>query len=331
MADEGLQDSAILLMSLGEDGASEVFKHLSPREVQKLGETMAQLTNLSMDQVESVVAKFHGEASKQSNFGVDADAYLRSVLSKALGDDKANLLLDRILTGGDTAGLDRLKWLDAATIAEMIKNEHPQIIATILVHLERDQASGILSGLPPRTRNEVVLRVATLDSVQPIAMRELNEAMLKLLAGSEQFSRKPLGGVRTAAEMLNLLPGAMEAETVETVRQEDSDLAQKILDEMFKFEDLNELDDKSIQLILREVQGDSLILALKAADQSLREKIFRNMSARAAEQMKEDLESRGPVKLSEVEAQQKEIIKVVRRLSEEGQIVMGGKGDDAFV
>lgn len=331
MADEGLTEGAILLLTLGEEEASEVFKHLSPREVQKLGETMASLTNLTRDQVDKVLDRFHNEASAQASLDVDTDAYLRNVLSKALGPDKANLLLDRILSGGDTSAIERLKWLDAPTVAEMIKNEHPQIIATILVHLERDQASQVLGALTARTRNDVALRIATLDGVQPAALRELNEAMSKLFAGSDQLSRKPLGGVRMVAEILNMLPGSVENETVESVREVDADLAQKILDEMLKFEDLQKLDDKAIQSVLREVQGDSLVIALKGADTALRDRIFKNMSQRAAEQMREDLETKGPVKLSEVEAQQKEVIKIVRRLAEEGQIAIGGKGDDQFV
>lgn len=331
MADEGLTEGAILLLTLGEEEASEVFKHLSPREVQKLGETMATLSNLTRDQVDKVLTRFHSEAGAQASLDVDTDAYLRTVLSKALGPDKANLLLDRILSGGDTSAIERLKWLDAPTVAELIKNEHPQIIATILVHLERDQASQVLGALTARTRNDVALRIATLDGVQPTALRELNEAMSKLFAGSDQLARKPLGGVRMVAEILNMLPGAVETETVESVREVDADLAQKILDEMLKFEDLQKLDDKAIQSVLREVQGDSLVIALKGADAALRERIFKNMSQRAAEQMREDLETKGPVKLSEVEAQQKEVIKIVRRLAEEGQIAIGGKGDDQFV
>ncbi len=331
MADEGLTEGAILLLTLGEEEASEVFKHLAPREVQKLGETMAALSNLTREQVDKVLERFHSEASAQASLDVDTDAYLRNVLSKALGPDKANLLLDRILAGGDTSAIERLKWLDGPTVAEMIKNEHPQIIATILVHLERDQASQVLGALTARTRNDVALRIATLDGVQPIALRELNEAMAKLFSGNDNLSRKPLGGVRMVAEILNMLPGAVETETVDSVREVDADLAQKILDEMLKFEDLQKLDDKAIQSVLREVQGDSLVLALKGADATLREKIFKNMSQRAAEQMREDLESRGPVKLSEVEGQQKEIIKIVRRLAEEGTIAIGGKGDDQFV
>jgi flagellar motor switch protein FliG len=331
MSDEGITDGAILLLSLGEEEAAEVLKYLSPREVQRVGEAMARLTNITKDRIEAVLTKFQEEAAQHSSIGLETDAFLRKTLSSALGDDKANLVLDRILKGDDTSGIDRLKFVDSITVSELIRNEHPQIIATILVHLENDQGSEILSHLPPRLRNDVVLRLATLDGIQPNALRELNESLQKLLQGSDQIKKKTLGGVRTAAQMLNLLPAAMESEAVESIREFDPELAQKIQDEMFKFEDLLELDDRSVQLVLREVQTEALIVALKGADAALREKIFKNMSQRAAEQLREDLETKGPVRLSEVESQQKEMLKVVRRLSEEGQIALGGKGEDQFI
>ena len=328
---EGLHNSAVLLMALGAEEASEVFKFLTPKEVNQLGEYMAKLKNVSREQIDGVVEQFTTEAGAQSSIGMDTDEYLRNVLGKALGEEKAKLILDRILSGGDTSGIEKLKWIDAATVAELIKNEHPQIIATILVHLERDHAAAILDKMVPRVRADVMLRVATLDTIQPNALRELNDALSRALQGNDQLNRKSLGGVRMAAEILNLMPGAMEQEAVEAIRTHDADLAQKIQDEMFKFEDILNVDDKGMQAILREVQGDSLVLALKGADQAMRDKIFKNMSQRAAEQMKEDLETRGPVRLSEVEAQQKEILKIVRRLAEEGTLQLGAKGDDAFV
>jgi flagellar motor switch protein FliG len=332
MADEGLDQSAILLITLGEKEAGEVFKYLTPKEVQLLGNAMARTKNITKDKIKAVLNRFHSEASAQSSFGLDTDTYLRNVLNSALGEEKATMILDRILQGDDSAGIERLKWVDAETVAEIIKNEHPQIIATILVHLERDQASDILFKFTPRLRNDVVLRIATLDGVQPNALRELNEALAKQLVGSDQLKKKTLGGVRCAAEILNMLPGTIEGEAVESIREFDGELAQKIQDEMFKFDDLMDVDDRSLQLVLREVEAEKLIIALKGADAEIREKIFKNMSERAAEQLREDLESRGPVRLSEVEAQQKEILKIVRRLAEEGQLVLSsGKSEDAFV
>jgi flagellar motor switch protein FliG len=331
MNDEGVQKSAILLMSLGEDGATEVFKHLGPREVQKLGTAMSNLKNISRDKIASVLNEFHTSAGERTSFGLDSGAYLRSVLTKALGDDKAAGLLDRILHGGDTSGIDGLKWMDSAAVAELIKNEHPQIIATILVHLDRDQASEILAVLPERTRQDVLLRIATLDGVQPSALRELNDVLTKLLAGSTNIKKTAMGGVRAAAEILNFMPANLESGVIDNVKEYDAELAQKILDEMFVFENIVDIDDRGIQLLLREVQSESLIVALKGTSEELREKILKNMSQRAAEMLRDDMEAKGPVRVSEVEAEQKEILKIVRRLSDEGQIALGGRGEESFV
>ncbi|MFZ2973794.1 flagellar motor switch protein FliG [Ferribacterium limneticum] len=329
--DDGLERSATLLIALGEDNASEVLKHLGPREVQKLGHAMAALKSVPRTTVESVLDEFHKNAEEHSAVHVDTDNYIRSVLTKALGDDKASNLISRILQGGETSGIEGLKWMDATTVADLIKNEHPQIIATILVHLEHDHSSEILNHFTERLRNDVVLRIATLEGIQPTALRELNEAMMRILSGSTSVKRTAMGGVRTVAEILNFIGTANETSVVDAIREYDPDLAQKILDEMFVFENLMEIDDRSIQLILREVQSDSLILALKGASPDLREKIFKNMSQRAAEMLREDLESKGPVRLSEVEGEQKEILKVVRRLADEGQIVLGGAGGEQMV
>ncbi len=216
-------------------------------------------------------------------------------------------------------------------MADLIKNEHPQIIASILAHLERDQASAILTNFTERTRGDVILRIATLDGIQPDALKELNDVLTKLLAGGNRLKKAALGGVRTAAEILNFVGSADETAIIESIRAYDAELAQEILDEMFVFDNLMDLDDRGIQLLLREIQSESLIVALKGANEALREKIFKNMSQRAGEMLREDLEAKGPVRLSEVEAEQKEILKTVRRLADEGQLVLGGKGDDAYV
>ena len=326
--DEGIEKSAILLLSLGEDEAAAVLKHLGPKEVQKLGHAMAAIKAVPREKIESVLDKLHGETSQGSPVSVDENT-IRSMLTKALGDDRAANLISRIMQGGDTAGIESLKWMDAATVADLIKNEHPQIIATILVHLEFDHAGEILKLFTERLRNDVLLRIATLDGVQPTALHELNEALTRLLSGSGANVKKAaMGGIRHAAEILNFVGQQAETSIVDNVREYDPDLAQKILDEMFVFENLMDVDDRGIQLLLREVQSDSLIIALKGAPPELREKIFKNMSQRAAEMLREDLESKGPVRLSEVEAEQKEILKIARRLADEGQIVLGGKGGE---
>ena len=331
MIDGGVQKSAILMLALGEDEAVEVMKHLAPREVQKLGHAMAGMKAVAYNDVEEVLAEFLIEAERVPSFGLDADNYIRNVLTKALGGDEASTLLNRILQGSETSGIDALKWLEPHMVAELIGHEHPQIIATILVHLDRDHACEILNHCDDGLRKDVVLRIATLDGVQPSALRELNETLGKLLTGNENIKKKPMGGIRTAAEILNFMSGANEASVFEGLRSHDEDLAQKVMDAMFVFENIMEIDDRGIQLLLREVQSDALIVALKGAGTDLREKIFKNMSQRAAEMMREDLESKGPVRLSEVEAQQKEILQIVRRLADEGQIALGSKGEDAFV
>ena len=331
MADESVEKSAILLIALGEDYASEVLKHMGPREVQKLGHAMANLKTVPRSRVEAVLAEFHQISEEAAAVHVDTDAYVRAVLTKALGDDKAANLISRILQGGDTNGIEGLKWMDAPTVAELIRNEHPQIIASILVHLANDHASDILNLFTERLRNDVILRIATLEGIQPEALRELNDVMLRLLSGSANLKKSAMGGVRAVAEILNFMGTANETTVVDSIREYDPDLAQKILDEMFVFENLLDLDDRGIQLLLREIQSDSLILAMKGASEPLREKIFKNMSQRAAEMLREDLESRGPVRLSEVEAEQKEILKIVRRLADEGQLVLGGAGGEEMI
>jgi flagellar motor switch protein FliG len=327
----GLEDAAILLMSLGEEEAAEVFRHLSPKEVQRLGETIAKMKSISRDKVEGVLQKFSTVAALQSNLVPNTDEYVRSVLKKALGEDKANLLLDRILQGSDNAGIESLKWMDAASIAELLRNEHPQIVAAILVHLDHDLAGAVLKLFGERQRNEVLIRIATLDGIQPSALNDLNDVMSKVLAGGGKQRKASLGGAKTAAEIINMLGGAVETSVLDFIREADADLVQKITDNMFTFDDLDKIDDKGIQALMKEVQSESLVVALKGAKPELRDKILKNMSTRAAETLREDLESRGPVRLSEVEAEQKEMLKVVRRLIDEGQIVMAGGGSDEFV
>lgn len=331
MEDQGTQDAAIFLMSLGEEEAAEVFKHLSPKEVQKLGETIANMRSVTRERVDQVIGKFTDEAASHSLLVSDTNNYVKAVLKRALGDDKASLLIDRIMQGSDVSGIESLKWMDPVSIAELLRNEHPQIMAAILVHLESDLTAGVLKELPDRQRNEVMLRIATLEGIQPTALNDLNEVLYKVLAGGDKIRKTSLGGVQTAADIINMMGTQIETAVIESIRALDAELAQKIMDKMFTFEDLLKVDNKSIQMALKEVSTDSLVIALKGSSTELREHILANMSARAAEGLREDLESRGPVRLSEVENQQKEILKVVRRLSDEGLIVIGGGGDDSFV
>ncbi len=331
MDEAGLENAAILLMSLGEEEAAEVLKHLSPKEVQGLGETIAKMKSVPREKVENVLDKFATVAAGHSALVDDTDGYVRSVLRRALGEDKAKLLIDRILQGPDAKGIDTLKWMDAASVGELLRNEHPQIVAAILVHLEVEQASAVLKQFAERQRNEVLVRIATLDGIQPAALQDLNEVMSKVLAGGTPARKSALGGVKSAAEMINQLGSGAETAVLDYIRETDNELAQKIMDNMFTFDDLARVDDKGIQSLLKEAQSESLVIALKGATPEMREKVFRNMSSRAAETLREDLESRGPVRVSEVEAEQKELLKTVRRLVDEGQIVLASGGGDDFV
>jgi flagellar motor switch protein FliG len=331
MDDQGLEDAAIFLMSLGEHEASEVFKHLSPKEVQRLGETIARMKSVSRERYDGVLTRFSEQAHEQSSLVSDTDEYVKAVLRKALGEDKANLLIDRILQGSDVSGIESLKWMDASAIAELLRNEHPQIVAAILVHLEFDQVADVLKQMPERVRNEVMVRVATLDGIQPAALKDLNEVLSKVLSGGDRMRKSTLGGIKPAAEIINMMGSAIETSVLDYIREADNDLAQKIMDNMFTFDDLAKVDDKGIQSLLKEVQSESLIIALKGATPELRDKVFKNMSSRAAETLKEDLEARGPVRVADVESEQKEMLKIVRRLADEGVIVLAGGGDDQFL
>ena len=331
MDDKGLENAAILLMSLGEEEAAAVFKHLTPKEVQGLGEKISKMRAVSRDRVDNVLQQFHDVAAEQSMLVSDTDEYVKSVLRRALGEDKANLLIDRIMQGGDTAGIEALKWMDAQSVGELLRIEHPQIVAALLAHLDYDQAADVLKTFTERQRNEVLVRIATLDGIQPSALKDLNDVMNRVLAGGERTRKTSLGGVKAAAEMINMMGSSVETSVLDYIREADNDLAQKIMDNMFTFDDLEKVDDKGIQALLKEVQSESLVIALKGATPEMREKVFKNMSTRAAETLREDLEARGPVRVSEVESEQKEMLKIVRRLADEGQIVLGGGGDDEYL
>ena len=269
MDDKGAEDAAILLMSLGEEGASEVFKHLAPKEVQKLGETIAKLKVVPRDRVEEVLDKFESVAETQSMLVQDTDEYVRTVLRKALGDDKANLLLDRILQGSDVSSIESLKWMDPGSVAELLRNEHPQIVAAILSHLDFDQSSSVLRNFTERQRNEVLIRIATLDGIQPMALKDLNEVMGQILAGGERMKKSNLGGVKTAAEIINMMGSSVEASVLDYIREADSDLAQKIMDNMFTFDDLDKIDGKRDKLVgkLQEKYGYAKDQAEKEVDE----------------------------------------------------------------
>jgi flagellar motor switch protein FliG len=331
LAETNLERCAILMMSVGEDNAAEVFKYLSAREVQLVGGAMASLKQITRGDVDVVLEEFRQEADQFMAVTLGSDDYIRSVLTKALGTDRAAGLIEDILDAGDNAnGIDALNWLDASSVAELIADEHPQIIATILVHLERDRASGVLTFLNERLRNDVMLRIATFGGVQPTALHELTDVLNGMLSG-QGAKRSKMGGVRTAAEILNYMSSTDEDAVVANLRQLDADLAQRIVDEMFVFENLADIEDAAIQLILKEIDTTSLSIALKGAPEELRIKFFRNMSNRAAEMLRDDLDAQGPVRMSKVEEEQKAIVAVARKLAEAGLFTLGGLGNDEYV
>ena len=327
----GMARGAVLMMTLGEDAAAEVFKYLSAREVQQFGAAMAGLKQITREDVGNVLEEFREESEQFVAVTLGSDDYIRGVLTKALGSDRAASLIEDILEAGESgSGIDALNWLDPQTVAELIGDEHPQIIATILVHLERDRASGVLGILNERLRNDVMLRIATFGGVQPTALSELTDVLNDVLAG-QGAKRSKMGGVRTAAEILNMMNAQQEEAVVSSLRDRDADLAQKILDEMFVFANLVDVEDRHIQVLLKEVDSDALMVALKGASEALRDKFLRSMSSRAADMLREDLAAQGPIRMSKVEAEQKKILQTARRLAENGEIELGGSGDDTYV
>lgn len=326
----GTEKSAILMMTIGEDRAAEVFKHLDTREVQHLSLAISNMRQVSHKQLTDVLREFEIDAEQYAALSLNSNDYLRSVLIKALGEERASTLLEDILeTRETTSGMDTLNFMEPQAAADLIRDEHPQIIATILVHLKRGQAADILAQFDERLRHDVMLRIATFGGVQPAALAELTEVLNGLLDG-QNLKRAKMGGVRTAAEIINLMKTQQEEAVIEAVREFDGELAQKIIDEMFLFENLVEVDDRSIQRLLQEVESESLLVALKGSEQPLREKFLKNMSQRAADILRDDLANRGPMRMSAVETEQKAILLIVRRLAESGEMVIGG-GEETYV
>jgi len=327
----GVDRAAIFLLSLGETDAAQILKHMGPKEVQKVGAAMAAMANVSREQVQAILGDFIETVENQTALGVGSEEYIRRVMVDALGEEKAGTLIDRILLGRNTKGLESLKWMDARAVAEIIRLEHPQIMAIVLSYLDSDHAASVITYLPERVRIDVIMRIATLDGIQPAALAELDEIMERQFSGSNNVKSSSVGGVKAAANILNFVDSSMEGEIMELVKDADAELGQRIQDLMFVFDNLVDVDDQGIQALLREVSSDNLIIALKGADETVREKIFKNMSKRAAEMLRDDLEAKGPVRLSEVEIAQKEILAIARRMAEAGDIVLGGKGTEQYV
>jgi len=325
----GTERAAILLLTLGEQEAAKVLRHMGAKEVQRIGTAMSKLKGVSREEVSGVVSEFNASVESQTAVGVGTDEFLRKVLVDALGADKAASIIDRINIGRSNKGLEALKWMDPKAVAELIRLEHPQIISIVLAYLDSDHAAEVLGHLPTNVRADVVVRIATLDGIQPSALSELDDIMEKQFAGKQGTGvTSSMGGAKAAADIINHLEPSSEGAIMEQISKADAALGQRIQDLIFVFDNLIELDDRSMQELLRQVPGDRLILAMKGSEEALKEKIFKNMSQRAAEMLKDDLEAKGPVRISEVEAAQKEILAAARKLAEAGTINLGGKGEE---
>ena len=323
--------AAILLLSLGESDAAQVLRHMGPKEVQRVGVAMAQMRNVHREQVEQVMSEFVEIVGDQTSLGVGSDGYIRKMLTQALGEDKANGLIDRILLGGNTSGLDSLKWMEPRAVADVIRFEHPQIQAIVVAYLYPDQAGEVLGHFDHKARLDIILRVSSLNTVQPAALKELNQILEKQFSGNSNAAHTTLGGIKRAADIMNFLDSSTEGQLMDSIREIDEDLSGQIEDLMFVFNNLADVDDRGIQALLREVSSDVLVLALKGSDDNVQEKIFKNMSKRASELLRDDLEAKGPVRVSDVETAQKEILTIARRMAEAGEIVLGGKGGEEMI
>ncbi|MCX8642624.1 flagellar motor switch protein FliG [Gilliamella sp. B3791] len=326
------QKAATVLMVLGEELAANVMQYLNPKEVQQISSAMMSLPQLSQEQLKDILNECQKTLEECAVLNTDTNGYLRSILEKSIGTEKADRLLDELLEVDleeAKDGLEMLNFVDAARAVDLVKKEHPQIIATILVHLNRDLAAEILNLFDDELRNDVMLRIATFGGVEPSALQVLSASLSTLLHG-QNIKLNNLGGIRTAAEIINLMKSQQEELVINSLRDYDSELAQKIIDEMFLFENLVEVDDRSIQRLLKEVDNETLIIALKGASVALRDKLLSNMSQRAASILREDLENRPPVRLSQVETEQKKILVIARKLAESGEMILSS-GDDEYV
>ncbi|MDI9817657.1 MULTISPECIES: flagellar motor switch protein FliG [unclassified Legionella] len=328
---DGIERAAILLLGMGEENAAEVLKHLEPRQVQKVGMAISTMSSVSKAKMQGVLGEFLNAIEDQTSLTVDAENYLRTILINALGEENAIPFIDRILVSDKDSGLNRLKWLDARLIADVIRNEHPQIIATILIHLDSEQSAEVVGYFPSEKRAEVLLRMCTIDTVKPEAISELGHVIERQLSGQKGGKAASAGGIKSVADVINFLEGSVENDVLEKIEQWDTELCEKIKDKMFVFENLVDMDNRSVQTLLRDVTTEQLMLALKGTTEPVKEKIFGNMSKRAADLLRDDLEMQGPVKVSEVEKAQREILAIARSLAEEGKIALGTKGGDEMI
>ncbi|MBW8190805.1 flagellar motor switch protein FliG [Neiella marina] len=327
----GFEKTAILLLSLTEEDAASILRQLEPKQVQKVGMAMAGMSDFTQERITAVHKLFLDDIQKYSSIGVDSADFVRNALTKALGEDKAGNLIDQIIAGGGSKGLDSLKWMDARQVANIIQNEHPQIQTIVMSYLEPEQSAEIMSQFPDKVRLDLMMRIANLEEVQPAALQELNEIMEKQFAGQSGAQAAKMGGLKSAANIMNYLDTTIEGQLMDMLRESDEEMAQQIQDLMFVFENLIDVDDRGIQALLREIQQEVLQKALKGSDDQLKQKFFSNMSKRAGDLLADDLEAMGPIRVADVEAAQKEILSIARRLADSGELMLSAGGGDDFV
>ncbi|MDX1515704.1 MAG: flagellar motor switch protein FliG [Woeseiaceae bacterium] len=325
---KGTERAALLLMTLGEKEAAEVLKYMGAQEVQALGMAMASLNNVSRSEADLVLNGFISDVEEQTTFGVDTERYVRNILGNAFGQNKANAFIDRIMTGDDAKGLEALKWMSSRDVVEIVKDEHPQIIAIVLAYLDSAQAADVIERLPEEIRSDILMRVASLSDIQQSALAEIESLIASKSPDSGGTSTRKVGGDKVAADIVNALKPDRGEALLDEIKEKNAELSERIQEMMFTFDTLLNVDDRGIQSLLREVSNDLLTVALKGCDPSISDKITGNMSKRAATLLKEDMEAKGPMKLSEVEQAQKEILDVARRLAEAGDIDLGQGGDE---
>jgi flagellar motor switch protein FliG len=323
---DGAEKAAILLLSLSEEDAAQILKHLEPKQVQQVGMVMAGMEDFTQEKITAVHKQFIHEIQNFSTIGFQSEEFVRKALTAALGEDKAGHLIDQIVLGGGSKGLDSLKWMDSKQVANIIRNEHPQIQTIVLSYLNAEQSAEIMGQFSDKVRLDLMMRIANLEEVQPAALQELNEIMEKQFAGQAGAQAAKMGGLKAAADIMNYLDTNVEGVLMDSIRENDEEMSQQIQDLMFVFDNLVDVDDRGIQAILRDVQQDALMKAIKGTDEALKDKILGNMSKRAADMLADDLEAMGPVRISEVEAAQKEILAIAQKLSDAGEVMLGGGG-----
>lgn len=322
------QRAAVLMLLLGEDLASNIISYLDPKEVQSLGAAMVSVAELSQEAVNAVLDQFVETLKKQTSLSLGTIEYVETVLKRALGPDKAASVLSRIMPNRASRGLEILQWMDARAIAEMIRGEHPQVTAIILSVLESEVAADVLAFLPVESRPEVIQRVASLDTVQPSAMEELETIMKKQFSNNASAASSSFGGVKAAAKIMNFTKVELEGAILQGVGQIDEELMLRIQDNMFSFDNLGSVDNRGIQALMRAVEPDLLMIALKGASDEIKDKFFSNMSSRARGMFIDDMEAKGPLRITEVEDAQKKVMRSARKLSESGDLILAAGGAD---